>query len=337
MQLILLSKDRGHLGQMRLDSGRVWGSVFLIAVLVCAGAFYGGFRAAEAFGISNPGAQAGVWRAELAQQKSVVDGTRRALQQNLDALALRLGQMNAHVVRLDALGQRLTQMAGLKDGEFDFTSEPSLGGPEEPLADTEYMQISGVVSALDVLDEQLTDRGRQLTVLEDLLLNRKLRDEVRPGGRPVLAGYISSRFGSRTDPFTGRHAYHKGVDFAGREGAEVVAVASGVVIWSGQRFGYGQLVEINHGNGYVTRYAHNADNLVAVGDTVRRGQVIARIGDTGRATGPNLHFEVLLNDKQVDPLTYISAANTTAADAAALKRAVDTAPVDNPTDDDGTE
>jgi murein DD-endopeptidase MepM/ murein hydrolase activator NlpD len=333
MQLILLSKGRGHLGQMRLDSARVWAGVVVIAVLVCAGAFYGGFRAAEAFGVSNPAAQAGEWRAELAQQQSVVDGTRRALQQNLDALALRLGQMNAHVVRLDALGQRLTQMAGLKDGEFDFTTEPSLGGPEEPLADTDYMQISGVVSALDVLDHQLTDRARQLTVLEDLLLNRKLRDEVRPEGRPVSSGYISSRFGSRTDPFTGRHAFHKGVDFAGREGADVVAVASGVVIWSGQRYGYGQMVEINHGNGYVTRYAHNADNLVAVGDTVKRGQVIARIGDTGRATGPNLHFEVLLNDRQVDPLTYIS--STTAADAAALKRAAaETAPIDNPADDD---
>src|SRR5262245_49904130 len=309
MQLILLSKGRGHLGQVRLDSGRAWVGVFSAALVICAGVFYGGFKAAELFGISNPKAQVDVWRSELTQQQSVVDGTRRALQQNLDALALRLGQMNAHVVRLDALGQRLTQMAGLKDGEFDFTSEPSLGGPEEPLADTEYMQISGVVGALDVLDEQLKDRGRQLTVLEDLLLNRKLRDEVRPEGRPVLAGYISSRFGGRTDPFTGRHAYHKGVDFAGREGAEVVAVASGVVIWSGQRYGYGQLVEVNHGNGYVTRYAHNADNLVAVGDTVRRGQVIARMGDTGRATGPNLHFEVLLNDKPVDPLTYVQSAD----------------------------
>ena len=305
MQLILLSKGRGHLGQMRLDSGRAWLVAVSIAAVVCASAFYGGFRAAELFGVSNPGAQVDAWRAELAQQQSIVDGTRRALQQNIDALALRLGQMNAHVVRLDALGSRLTQMAGLKDGEFDFTTEPSLGGPEEPLADTEFTQISGVISALDVLDEQLTDRNQQLTVLEDLLINRKLRDEVRPEGRPVTAGYISSRFGKRTDPFTGRSAFHKGIDFAGREGAEVVAVAAGVVIWSGQRYGYGELVEINHGNGYVTRYAHNVDNLVAVGDTVRRGQVIARMGDTGRATGPNLHFEVLLNDKAVDPLTYI--------------------------------
>jgi murein DD-endopeptidase MepM/ murein hydrolase activator NlpD len=276
-----------------------------VALLVCAGAFYGGFWTAGVFGISNPQAQTEVWKAELAKQQALVDTTRRALQQNLDALALRLGRMNAHVVRLDALGSRLTQMAGLKDGEFDFTSVPPLGGPEEPLADTEFMQISGVIGTLDTLDEQLADRGRQLSVLEDFLLNRKLRDEVHPEGRPVTSGYISSRFGNRTDPFTGRRAFHKGVDFAGREGAAVVAVASGVVIWSGQRYGYGELVEINHGNGYVTRYAHNVDNLVAVGDTVKRGQVIARMGDTGRATGPNLHFEVLLNDRAVDPLSYI--------------------------------
>jgi murein DD-endopeptidase MepM/ murein hydrolase activator NlpD len=283
----------------------VWLGLVAVTLLVSAGAFYGGIAAARAFGISNPQAQVSTWRAELAQQQSVVEATRRALQQNVDALALRIGQLNAHVVRLDALGTRLTQMAGLKDGEFDFSSAPSLGGPEEPLSATEAMQLNGVVDALEVLDEQLADRDRQLTVLEDLLLNRKLRDEVRPEGRPVTSGYVSSQFGNRTDPFTGRRAFHKGVDFAGREGAEVVAVASGVVIWSGERYGYGQLVEINHGNGYVTRYAHNVDNLVAVGDTVRRGQVIARMGDTGRATGPNLHFEVLLNDKPVDPLTYV--------------------------------
>ena len=306
MQLILLSKDRGHVGQLALTSGRVWFGVIACALLVCAGAFYGGIVAARVFGISNPQAQVATWRDELTQQQAVVAITRRTLQQNLDALALRIGHLNAHIVRLDALGVRLTQMAGLKDGEFDFTSAPSLGGPEEPLAAGESNQITGVVGTLDMLDEQLADRSRQLSVLEDLLLSRKLRDEVRPDGRPVTSGYVSSQFGSRTDPFTGRRAFHKGVDFAGREGAEVVAVASGVVIWSGERQGYGQLVEVNHGNGYVTRYAHNVDNLVAVGDTVRRGQVIARMGDTGRATGPNLHFEVLLNDKPVNPLTYIA-------------------------------
>jgi murein DD-endopeptidase MepM/ murein hydrolase activator NlpD len=122
----------------------------------------------------------------------------------------------------------------------------------------------------------------------------------------VTSGYISSRFGTRNDPFTGRRAFHKGIDFAGRAGADVVVVASGVVTWSGDRYGYGQMVEVNHGNGYVTRYAHNAGNLVQVGDTVKRGDVIAQMGETGRATGPNLHFEVLHNGSAVDPLTYIN-------------------------------
>lgn len=306
MQLIFLSKNRGHLAQLHLSSRRVWLGLVGLAFAVCAGLFYGGFRAAAAFGIANPEAQVTEWRAQLEAQERVLDSTRHSLQQNIDALALRLGQMNAHVVRLDALGSRLTQMANLNDGEFDFSSPPSLGGPEEPLADADVMQIDNVVMALDALDEQLSDRSRQLGVLEDFLLNRKLRDEVHPEGRPVTAGYISSRFGSRNDPFTGRRAFHKGIDFAGRAGADVVAVASGVVVWSGPRYGYGQLVEINHGNGLSTRYAHNADNLVAVGDTVKRGQVIARIGETGRATGPNLHFEVLRDGQAVDPLSYIN-------------------------------
>ncbi len=274
-------------------------------MLVCAGAFYGGITRRASFGISNPQAQVSTWRDELAQQQAIVDTTRRTLQQNLDALALRIGQMNAHVVRLDALGTRLTQMAGLKDGEFDFTSVPSLGGPEEPLADDggdadQRRRRRARRARRAARRSQPPAHGARGPAAESQAARR---GSARGSARH--AGYVSSQFGSRTDPFTGRRAFHKGVDFAGREGAEVVAVASGVVIWSGERYGYGQLVEINHGNGYVTRYAHNVDNLVAVGDTVRRGQVIARMGDTGRATGPNLHFEVLLNDKPVDPLTYV--------------------------------
>ncbi|HEX7080730.1 MAG TPA: M23 family metallopeptidase [Gammaproteobacteria bacterium] len=305
MDLILLSKDRGRLAQLRLTSAKLWLAVGGLSFALAGGAFYVGVRSASAFGISDPAANVEEWRAELEAQQALLDQTRRGLQQSVDALALRLGQMNAHVVRLDALGARLTEMAGLDDGEFDFTSPPALGGPEEVLGEAEQLDLGGIVASLDVLAEQLDDRGRQLSVLEDLLLNRKLQDEVRPEGRPVASGYISSSFGQRTDPFTGRRAYHKGIDFAGREGADVLAVASGVVTWSGPRYGYGQLVEINHGNGYVTRYAHNATNLVSVGDTVKRGQVIARLGDTGRATGPNLHFEVLHNGRAVDPMTYV--------------------------------
>jgi murein DD-endopeptidase MepM/ murein hydrolase activator NlpD len=303
MQLVVLSKDKGHIVQW--SARRVWLGLTIAAIGLCALTFYTGFRVAEVIGIDNPEAQVTQWKTELQRQEDLLASTREALQQNVDALALRLGQMNAHVVRLDALGVRLTQMAGLSDGEFDFSKAPSLGGPEELVSGGNGNQLGDLVEGLDLLDLQLTDRDRQLGVLEDLLLNRKLADEVHPEGRPVKSGYISSSFGQRSDPFTGRLAYHKGIDFAGREGSEVIAVASGVVTWSGDRYGYGNMVEVNHGNGYVTRYAHNSKTLVKVGDTVKRGDVIARMGDTGRATGPNLHFEVLRDGRQVDPLTVI--------------------------------
>ena len=306
MQLIFLSNGRGQVGQLSLRSGRTLAAIGALALVICGAVFFGGFQAAQSFGVTDPAAELDGWRAELEKQEQVIASTRRTLERNVDALALRLGQLNAHIVRLDALGSRLTQMAELNDGEFDFTAAPSLGGPEELVATADSSYVESMDGAIDLLEAQIADRSQQLSVIEDFLLNRKLREEVHPEGRPVNTGYISSRFGTRNDPFTGRRAFHKGIDFAGREGADVVAVASGIVTWSGDRYGYGQLVEVNHGNGYVTRYAHNADNLVAVGDTVKRGDVIARMGDTGRATGPNLHFEVLHNGSAVDPLTYIN-------------------------------
>lgn len=304
MQLVLLSRDKGRVGQL---SGRqVWLGLGICAVAICSLTFYTGWRVADAFGVRNPDAQVAEWTAELEEQREILASTRNALQQNVDALALRLGQMNSRVVRLDALGARLTQMAGLDEGEFDFSTVPSLGGPEELILGVSGNHIGGLLETLNLLDLQLNDRSRQLGVLEDLLLNRKLADEVHPEGRPVKSGYVSSGFGERSDPFTGRLAFHQGVDFAGREGNEIIAVASGVVTWAGPRYDFGVMVEINHGNGYVTRYAHNDENLVAVGDTVKRGDVIARMGDTGRATGPNLHFEVLQDGRRVDPLTVIN-------------------------------
>lgn len=304
MQLILLSKHRGHLAQISLSPARNVLVLASLAIAALGGTFYGGYRAGDTGGVSGAQAKVAEWRAELEAQEAELESTRRTMQQNIDALALRLGRMNARVVRLDALGARLTQMADFEDGEFDFSAPPPLGGPEE-LVRGEDMRLGTIVEALDSLDAQLTDRSEQLGVLEDLLLDRKLAEEVQPEGRPVSAGYISSSFGQRNDPFTGRKAYHKGLDFAGREGADVLAVGSGVVTWSGPRYGYGNLVEVNHGSGYTTRYAHNADNLVAVGDTVKRGQVIAKMGHTGRATGPNLHFEVLRDGSAVDPRTFI--------------------------------
>jgi murein DD-endopeptidase MepM/ murein hydrolase activator NlpD len=305
MQIIFLSKKRGPVAQLRFDNFAARTLAVCLTLGVVGAAFFGGFQAAARYGSGSPSAEVVSWRADIDAQQAALVTTRDTLQKSVDALALRLGQMNAHVIRLDALGERLTQMAGLDDGEFNFATPPPLGGPEEPLPTPDTLQISNVVQALETLDKQLTDRSQQLMVLEDFLLNRKLQDEVHPEGRPVTGGYISSRYGNRTDPFTGRAAFHKGIDFAGREGNDIVAVASGVVTWSGPRYGYGEMIEINHGNGYATRYAHNSTNLVTVGDTVKRGQRIAHMGDTGRATGANLHFEVLRNGRAVDPLTFI--------------------------------
>ena len=194
-------------------------------------------------------------------QRAQVQELRSQLQEKVDALASRVGQMNAQVIRLDALGAGSPKWRNLDKGEFNFETLPAQGGPEGIL-DGVAAAAPDLSAMLDGLARQLQDRERQLAVLESLISTRNLSRQIVPGGSPVSQGWISSYFGSRADPFTGRTAFHAGLDFAGTEGSEVVAVASGVVTWSKERFGYGRTVEINHGNGYVTRYAHNSSNLV---------------------------------------------------------------------------
>ncbi len=219
-----------------------------------------------------------------------------------------MAEANARIIRLDALGRRLTKMGKLDDGEFDFDTPPALGGPE-PGIDVQSVQVPDLDQRLHELEGRIADRQLQLGVLENLLLDRNLNEQVSPQGRPVQSGWMSSQFGKRTDPFTGKDAMHWGIDFAGRSGAEIVAVGAGVVTWSGKRHGYGQLVEVNHGNGLVTRYAHNKENKVSVGDQVDKGEVIAFMGQSGRATGPNLHFEVLRDGRKVNPLDFVHGDN----------------------------
>lgn len=242
---------------------------------------------------------------ELRGQQENIATIRQQNEDTLDALAIRIAQLNARMIRLDALGGRLTEMAGIDAEEFDFNIDPPVGGPEEPMPTGSNVAVPEVVGAMASLDGELANREAQLSVLESLLISENLKERVHPQGRPVTSGWISSYFGKRTDPFTGKPANHTGVDFAGKHGSDVVAVADGVVSWSGDRYGYGVMIEINHGNGYATRYAHNSENLVTVGDEVRKGQVIARMGESGRATGPNLHFEVLRNNQRVNPVNFI--------------------------------
>ncbi|MGD2113248.1 MAG: M23 family metallopeptidase, partial [Gammaproteobacteria bacterium] len=222
----------------------------------------------------------------------------------MNALTLRIGQLQGQMLRLNALGERLVSQGDLDDAEFDFATVPAVGGPED-VAEGVAVGFSDILTMLDNLDAEMSDREQKLSVLESLLMNRSLSERVMPAGRPIGEGWLSSRFGKRNDPFTGKQEFHKGLDFAGKKGSGVIAVGDGVVSWSGKRSGYGNLVEITHGNGYVTRYGHNERNLVRVGDTVRKGQQIARMGSTGRSTGPHVHFEVLRNGKAVNPAKYL--------------------------------
>jgi len=279
--------------------------LFLVLVVLPAAALFTGYRLGYQKAENSTWVSAAV-QDELDSQRRAIDAARDTAEENLTVLALRMGQMQAQVLRLNALGQQLTQMADLDDGEFNFNAPPALGGPEGAELQ-QALQVPDFIALLDNLSVQLDNRSSQLSVLDSMLRNRSMQDEVQPKGRPIKSGWISSPFGIRTDPFNGRLAHHNGIDFAGKEGAEVIAVASGVVTWSGTRFGYGNLVEINHGKGYVTRYGHNKSLEVKVGDTVKKGQLIARMGSTGRSTGPHVHFEVLRNGRSVDPTRYVHA------------------------------
>ena len=226
------------------------------------------------------------------------------LQDRVDGLALRTGQLNAQLLRLNALGKRLTQLANINSHEFDFDHDPPQGGPEGE-GEGHGVDLADVDSLLDRLQQRIELRSAQLGALENVILGRQLSADIRPTGRPVTEGYISSAFGERMDPFDGEEAVHRGVDFAADAGSAVLAVATGIVTWSGPRAGYGVLVEVSHGNGYVTRYGHNSRVLVKVGETVERGEAIAEVGSTGRSTGPHVHFEVLRNGAQINPAAFV--------------------------------
>jgi murein DD-endopeptidase MepM/ murein hydrolase activator NlpD len=305
MNVVIFGKGFGKLRQVSLSGLRVGFGIVVLAGIVISAGFGGGYWYSAKTGSGVSTNELSDLTGVLQEQRDTIAEIRQGNEDTLDALAIRIAQMNARMIRLDALGRRLTEMADIDDGEFDFNSDPALGGPEEPMAAGSNVAVPEVVDAMRSLGSQLDDREAQLGVLESILMNQNLKERVYPAGRPVGSGWISSYFGKRTDPFTGKPANHTGVDFAGKKGAEIIAVADGVVTWSAKRYGYGIMVEINHGSGYSTRYAHNSENFVSVGDEVKKGQVVALMGETGRATGPNLHFEVLHNGNRVNPVNFV--------------------------------
>lgn len=304
MNILVFANGRTRPRQLNLSGLAVTGlSVVVVSILGAAG-FYGGYMYSAKTGSGISSKEVALYAQEIAEQRAEIEQIRQQNEDTLDAMSVNIAELNARIIRLDALGRRLTDMADIDDGEFNFDADPALGGPEEPIM-SGSVEVPEIVAAMDSLNRDLNNREAQLGVLEGVLMHKNLEERVYPQGRPVNSGWISSYFGKRTDPFTGKPANHTGIDFAGKMGDDIVAVADGVVTWSGDRYGYGIMVEINHGNGYATRYAHNSENLVEVGQEVRKGTVVARMGETGRATGPNLHFEVVRNGRRVNPVNFI--------------------------------
>ncbi len=312
MKILLLSGLPHHSGRMGISLYRVLFWSFLLVGGVAGGGAWYGYR----LGLDS--AEAG-WRQEAAtrmdahmqEQMSTIEETKKRTNENLDALAMRLGEMQSHVLRLNALGERLVQMEKLDLSEFDFNSDPAVGGPETP--NERSVDLQGLLEDMETLSKVISDRERKLGLLEDLMINRNIQEEIRPSGLPVEGGWISSPYGFRKDPFTGKGSFHEGVDITtARDDAKVTSVASGVVVKAGYAdgySGYGKVIEIKHGNGYVTRYGHNAQVFVKPGDIVSRGQVIATMGSTGRSTGEHVHFEVAHNGKNIDPTSYLRDVN----------------------------
>jgi len=307
MNIVVFSKRWARARHIELGHPLV-----LSALVISSGLLLGGAFVAGAHWNSPLPMPVAVAAPDLEQQQAQIHSMRVQLNEQLADLVARVGQVNAQMLRLNALGKRLTEMAHLDKGEFNFDAPPAQGGPEVeagidvnsgmPESSAAAGQLGDV---LERLQAQLIDRERQLVILETFITARQLTKLAVPNGTPLFGSYISSEFGRRVDPFTGELAFHPGVDLAAGEGALVHSVAPGVVTWAGERAGYGKLVEINHGNGFVTRYAHNSLVLVHVGDKIKKGQNVSQVGSTGRSTGPHLHFEVLKNGQTVNPVSYL--------------------------------
>lgn len=215
--------------------------------------------------------------------------------------AQQLGGLQAEAIRLKMLSQRLAEVAGFDTTEFELDLGPGMGGIER---DASLLTSEELEKGIASLNEEFASQQDTLAALQEYLLTSESITSAIPTGRPIEQGWISSFYGYRVDPFNGKRVFHDGIDFAGKTGSSVLSVADGIVSWAGMKGGYGGLVEIDHGNGYMTRYAHSKTIKVKAGDRVAKGDVIALMGSTGRSTGPHVHFEVLKDGKSVNPYSY---------------------------------
>ncbi len=300
MKIILLG-EKGQSRAIRLSRQSVVVGAFAAVMAVALGGYYLFAMASQPTLAPETVTE---WQDRLEAQQEEVASMRRRSAAESEAVGRQLAQMQARLHRMEALGARVTEVAELDEGEFSFDDPAPQGGPGmEPASVPDFADLR---TSMDELAAGLKARESELEILESMLLDRDFQEAKVIAGRPVTWGWMSSKYGKRLDPFTGKSAWHAGVDFAGKDGSDVVAVAGGVVTYAGKRYGYGLMVEVTHGDGYVTRYGHHADILVSVGDVVKPRQVIGKMGSSGRSTGPHVHFEVLKNGKHVDPSRYVA-------------------------------
>lgn len=308
VDIIVLLNSRRKAVRVSLNPVGVAASALCLTALLGA-MFYGGVRYADAHteGLvaTIRDQTASMWRHELNAQQEALASVRVNAEKSLDAMATRLSLLQGHVMRLDALGSRLATMADLKDIEFGFDSPPGIGGPA-PEYLQESIDVADLLRTLSQLEAGLQDKAEKLSAMESMLIDRTLREQTLPDGTPAPGAWVSSLFGFRSDPVTGKREFHQGIDLAGRPEMPIAAVAAGIVTWSGVRYGYGNMVEVSHGNGYLTRYAHNRKNLVSVGERVEKGEIVALMGSSGRSTGTHVHFEVVRYGTHVDPRRHIA-------------------------------
>lgn len=305
MQIILVSRSRKVPKTFDLAHGRLRWRLAMLAVAAIASC--GMLGAAVALTLSSPRdralAEVHQLQQQVRQQDTQLAQVRQDSERDLNALAVKLGQLQAQSTRINALGERLTEVGKLDANEFNFDQPPAVGGLEDTSASA-YALPPTLDASIDALASQFDSQQAQLSALQSLLLDAKIDSALKPTGMPAQ-GYISSYFGVRPDPFDGHSARHTGIDIAVPSGAGVHAVAEGMVTYTGVRSGYGDVVEIDHGNGYMTRYAHNSALLVHPGERVQVGELISRAGSTGRSTGPHVHFEVWYKGRVVNPLAYV--------------------------------
>jgi len=304
---IIVVSDRMATARSITLTGRhlAFGAVSLMTLIVALALFLSYVTVRHAADIRLP------VLADLLRSISVEEAehSRQVVRENINAMAVRLGQMQAQLIRLDSLGERLAAMAGQKYQPSGAASERD--GRGGPLVAPASLSPSELQKALDMLSHQVETRSELLSRLEEQLLEERIRKSLLPTTLPVKdAPWAASAFGWRIDPFTGQSAMHEGVDFVAEPGTPIHAAAAGVVINVERHPQYGNMVEIDHGDDLVTRYAHAARVTARVGALVKRGDKIAEVGSTGRSTGPHLHFEVRLRGAAVNPARFLEQAKS---------------------------